>query len=231
MVAKEKVLVAISVRSIHRAYDPRFMAATLRGQSTTKGASFEDFETAMFSAHSIIPFETLHKYGFTVVEAPDGWSYDYQNSWHETVIRQAIKQVTVFQNHYQRQDVTSGYDQQLAEEVLAIMNKAYPQLTTLIQLKHELSKEPSDEALSTVLSALSGDGLITEAMRHTLSKDGRRYIQDEMTIKTAKFKQAVHVNDASTFIFAQLLSEFRERKLTSDDLRNTYQGLSPAELG
>jgi hypothetical protein len=241
VMSEEKVLMAVSVSSIHRASDARFMAATLRADSTTKGASFSNFETAMFSGHSLVPFETLRDYGFTVVEAPDDWRYDYQKSWQETVIRQAIEQASAFQSHYQRRDMTGGYDKQLAEEVLEVMNKTYPQLTNLLQLKHQLGKEPSDEALSTVLSALKGDGFIDGATQHapaklnplvriTLTKEGRKHLEDEMKKKITKTKQGFGISDASKFILTQLLSEFRQQKLSIDDLRNTYKGLSPKEL-
>jgi hypothetical protein len=241
VMSEEKVLIAVSVSSIHRASDARYMTATLRADSTTKDASFSNFETAMFSGHSLVPFETLRDYGFTVVEPPGDWRYDYQKSWHEAVIRQAIEQASAFQSHYQRRDMRGGYDKQLAEEVLEVINQTYPQLTNLIQLKHQLGKEPSDEALSIVLSALQGDGFIDGAAQHapaklnplvriTITKDGRRHLEDEMKKKTAKTKQEYGFTDASRFILTQLLSEFRERQLTVEDLRNTYQGMSPDEL-
>jgi hypothetical protein len=92
-----------------------------------------------------------------------------------------------------------------------------------------------------VLNALRGDGYIAGVRvvdykpklnpleRIALTAEGRRHLADEMA-KRSKTQQSFINSQASKLILAQLLSEFRQRKLTTDDLRNTYKGLSPKDL-
>ena len=51
-----------------------------------------------------------------------------------------------------------------------------------------------------------------------------------MRRKQATSKRAFTMNEASSLILSQLLAEFRERKLGSNELREGYQGLSLSEL-
>jgi hypothetical protein len=139
----------------------------------------------------------------------------------------------------------SVYDPELAGTILAKLNEGFPFPISDHELKHALIPEPSNDAFFTALEGLKLDGLVdgiglkesssgrrslVSMANITISGEGRRHLEDEMKRKTAKSKQEFYVNDASAFILTQLLSEFRERKLTSDDLRNAYQGLPPAEL-
>jgi hypothetical protein len=48
--------------------------------------------------------------------------------------------------------------------------------------------------------------------------------------KRTTAKRAYVLDDAERFILSQLLSEFRERKLTTNDLRDGYEGLTPSKL-
>lgn len=69
--------------------------------------------------------------------------------------------------------MSGGYDEDLAEAVLAVLAPAYPEGLTNMQIKHALPKEPSDRALLTALDALEGDGLISgKGLRSSTS--GRR---------------------------------------------------------
>lgn len=58
----------------------------------------------------------------------------------------------------------------------------------------------------------------------------QRSVETQEMAKRSKARQSTTNNKASRLILAQLLSEFRQRKLTTDDLYNTYKGLSPNDL-
>jgi hypothetical protein len=63
----------------------------------------------------------------------------------------------------------------------------------------------------------------------TLTKEGRRHLADEMK-KISKPQQPYSSSDASSFILKKLLAEFRERKLTTSDLQQGYEGLLVTKL-
>ena len=58
----------------------------------------------------------------------------------------------------------------------------------------------------------------------------QRSMEAQEMAKRNKAHQSITNNEASRLILAQLLSEFRRRKLTTDDLHNTYKGLPPNDL-
>jgi len=186
------------------------------------------------------PYKQLHEHGFTVLTPPSNWRYQYPpQKWHGEVVVEAVNRAANLPLE-QRSNRPSGYDGELARAVMESLNETYPASITLIELKYQFSEEPSDENLSTALSALRGDGYIDGARAHgnsklnpleriSLTAEGRRHLADEMK-KRSKSPQEVSDNDASRSILSQLLSEFRERQLTASDLRSSYKGLPPSEL-
>ncbi len=60
----------------------------------------------------------------------------------------------------QRKGKVAMYDEALAQEVLTSLEKSFPYTITLIELKHSLAVEPSDDKLLTALDALLQDGKI-----------------------------------------------------------------------
>lgn len=219
----------------------RCRQAMIRGESPIREAGFR-FESAYLNAERQKPVERLREHGFTVVELPSNWRYGYSSpqDWQSQLIVKALNRVNELHPTTEVRR-PCGYDIELANAVLESLNEAFPNSVTLMQLKYQFGEEPSDDVLSTGLNALRGDGLIdgkalqdvaklSPLERIALTKEGRRYLQDDMKRRSRNLQQGYTVNESSQFILAQLLAEFRERKLTSDDLRNTYQGLPPREL-
>lgn len=58
----------------------------------------------------------------------------------------------------------------------------------------------------------------------------RRRLEAQAMAKRSKKQQSITSNKASRLILALLLSEFRQRKLTTADLRDAYKGLPPEDL-
>lgn len=246
---EDLTLVAVSVKSIKIASYPGALTydVIIRGESRERAAAFTETPTIM-AGDLADKCRDLHLHGFTVVELPNDWRYKYDNQrggWREAVIQQAMKQVAALLESKQGIEPSSGYDSSLAEEVLEVLDRAFPSSIQLIDLKHQLNEEPSDDALSIALDGLkvqgfiNGQGLSQNATRPRIlvamanvqiSGEGKRYLQEEMRRKTTQSKQAFQANDASALILQELLSEFRERKLTSQDLLTAYKGLAPNEL-
>jgi hypothetical protein len=185
-------------------------------------------------------FERLREHGFTVVVPQSDWRYLYPpEKGHDKIIVQAISQVNALPSIEDSR--RAGYDFELADEIMESLNEIFPHPACLIEIKYQFRVEPPDSVLLTALNALRGDGYIDGVRneravslnpmeRITLTKEGRRHLEE---MKRGSFGSS-HGNDtqgeASQFILAQMLAEFRERKLTSADLRSGYEGLSPAEL-
>jgi hypothetical protein len=134
--------------------------AILRGQSANAQLCFE-FQTGLLNPEQIERCEALKEHGVSVVEVPTDWRYGYspeRGGWQAVVIRQALEQVAVIS---QREgEPMSGYDTDLAKQILAVLNKAFPQRFDQNELKYQLSPEPSDKSLYIAIEALSIDGLI-----------------------------------------------------------------------
>ena len=58
----------------------------------------------------------------------------------------------------------------------------------------------------------------------------QRRVEAREMAKRSKTHQSTTNNEASRLVLAQLLSEFRQRKFTTADLRDTYKGLPPKDL-
>ena len=243
--SENEVLIAISVERFqdHPLFAPPYglcKQAIISGRSTDSGASFR-FETCPLPPAQMERFERLLEHGFTVSTAPPDWRYQYPpQKWHNKLIVDALARVAESPLE-QQLSRPSGYDRELAKTIMELLNEAYPEATTLIQLKYQLNEEPSDEVLATALNALRGDGYIDGARvlygkpklnpleRTTLTAEGRRHLADEMKRRN-KSRQGILNNDASRSILSQLLAEFRERQLTASDLRSTYKGIPPKEV-
>jgi hypothetical protein len=161
---EEKVLIAISVTSLKRNPYPvsgPFYDATIRGESTVREARFT-FEANMLNAERAQRCQEIISHGFTVVERPTDWQYGYYNTpggWQAVVIQRAMDQVAARFEKDKDKEKMSEYDPELAEAVLEILNQAFPNNIQLIDIKHRLKEEPSDEALLTALDALLLEGL------------------------------------------------------------------------
>ena len=213
--------------------------AFIRGQSTEPAASFT-FETAYLRPQHMEQFERLQEHGFTVVMPPSNWRFHYSpQEWHNQVIVEVIDRIAKLPTQV-KQTKLAGYDLELAKAVVDSLDEAFPHSVPLIELKYQFSEEPADNVLFTVLNALRGDGYIdgerdqrakaklNPLERITLTTEGRRHLANEM--KRAQPKEQYVADDAARFILSQLLTEFRDRKLGTNELRNGYQGLSPNEL-
>jgi DNA-binding PadR family transcriptional regulator len=236
-------LIAVSVErfsdSMYFAGVGHLKKAFIRGQSTESTASFT-FETGYLIPSHMKQFERLQEHGFTVIIPPSGWRFHYPpQKWHHQVIVEAIDRIAKLPAQV-KQTKLVGYDLELAKAVMDSLDDAFPQSVPLIELKYQFSEEPADNVLFDVLSALRGDGYIDGVRDQrgnsklnpleqiTLTTEGRRHLADEM--KRAKSKQPYIADDAAGSILSQLLSEFRERKLGTNELRSGYEGLPPNEL-
>jgi hypothetical protein len=148
--------------------DGRFaQRAVLRGDSNNEELSFT-FRTGLLYAEQIIRCELLKAHGCTVVEAPENWRYGYSSSleWQHDVIQRALHKVELL-SHEGKGRMMSGYDTELAQQILEAAHKSFPARLSMIELKSQLKPEPSDDALLTALDALLIDGLIDGAKIRT----------------------------------------------------------------
>jgi hypothetical protein len=215
--------------------------AIIRGYSFAREASFR-FNTGYLPAARQTSVQRLGLHGFTVVRLPRNWQYGFSSDveWQNELIIEAVNRVNALPAPMEGAIKGSGYDAELADAVLESLNEAFPTPISLIALKHQLREEPTDTVLSSALNALRGDGFVDGTPVHenprlnpleilSLTREGRRHIE-EMKRKKAPLTNGYTVNEASQFILAELLAEFRERNLTANDLRNTYEGLPPDAL-
>lgn len=214
--------------------------AIIRGVSTESRASFK-FETCPLPPAHMERFEKLREHGFTSMLAPSNWCYKYPpHTWHDELIVEAVSKVEKFPRG-EPPSRLAGYDHELAQAVMEAVNDVFPHSLALIDLKYQFHTEPSDVVLSNVLNALRGDRYIDGANdshgkpelnpleQVTLTTEGRRHLDKKMK-KRSRPQRPYSGNEATEFILQQLLSEFRERQLTTTDLRQSYKGLSPSEL-
>lgn len=106
-------------------------------------------------------FEFLLEHGFTVIEVPEDYCNQYiRPAWRDELINKALQQAMENKENEQRKGKVAMYDEALAQEVLTSLEKSFPYTITLIELKHSLAVEPSDDKLLTALDALLQDGKI-----------------------------------------------------------------------
>jgi hypothetical protein len=164
--AKKPVLIAVSVEKIKP--EPYIgpsggvlQSVSFRARSAVKEACFTR-ESGPLHPDLIPGCEKLQRHGFTVVEAPENSQWGHfavAGGWQTVVLQQAIKQVEALANS-QEQVEMRGYNEELAENVLDVVSRAFPAQLSMTELKHNLQPEPSDEALLIALEALLIDKLV-----------------------------------------------------------------------
>ncbi len=166
MVVKKRTLIAISVESIQRepyiSSDGGFLkSAVITGVSQDPELSFE-MKTGPPHPQQVHCCELLQRHGFTVVEVPDSWKWEYNESWRlrEAVIKAAMERVAKRYERGEEVDMTGTYDGEFAEQVLVAINKHFPHPVQTTELKQAFDHEPSDSKLLTALAGLQRDGLI-----------------------------------------------------------------------
>lgn len=164
---QKPILIGVTVQSTERVpyLTPQgslAQRALIVGESASREHSFT-FQTGLLNPEQLQRCEDLQQHGFTVVELPDDWQWKYRGSegWQEAVIRQAMKTMQELYENKEENRAMPGYDEQLAEEVLAALNTSFPYPITTAELKHALAKEPSDDSLLTALDALQLQGWIS----------------------------------------------------------------------
>lgn len=164
---EKPVLIALSVQSTKQEpyLTPHGMAqsAVILGESTSQEHAFT-FQTGLLNQEQIRRCEELSRHGFTVVELPDDWQQSqYRNpgGWQEVVIQRGMQTMETLYGNNEDGRSMAGYDEELAEEILAALNKSFPYPITTAELKHALGTEPSDDALLTALDALQLQGWIS----------------------------------------------------------------------
>jgi hypothetical protein len=212
MTSDEKpILIALSIQSTKREpyITPHGMArsAVVRGESTSQEHSFT-FQTGLLNQEQIRRCDELSRHGFTVVELPDDWRWNYQPSpggWQEAVIQRGMQTMqTLYGND--EEVYPMGYDEKLAEEVLAALNKSFPYPITTAELKHALDTEPSDDVLLTALDALQLQGWISGKYRRSqrrlismaniqITAEGRRQIDGHPKTSAAAVIHGDQINN------------------------------------
>jgi hypothetical protein len=204
---EQSLLVAVWVESINDARQAVFWngylchkSATLRASSTDRKITFE-LETNPLCAELLEKIEHLFRYGFTVIEVPDFWRNEFNRprGWRDELINKALEQAVQSHDGKQWEGTVAMYDEDLAQEVLISLNKSFPYAVTMIDLKHFLVVEPSDEVLLTALDALRLEGLVSgQPLREhqsgrrklvamaniQITADGRRRLASQSQIRT-----------------------------------------------
>jgi hypothetical protein len=134
-------------------------SADIRMSTSDRRFTFE-FPSNPLSREHLAKFERLQRHGFTVIEMPALWvdQYGRPQQWLETLIKQALDQV--MQQDVSEEGTIAVYDAELANEVLAILNESFPYAVGMIDIKHKLASEPSDDVLLTAFDALLLEGKI-----------------------------------------------------------------------
>lgn len=164
MLSTRPVLIAVSVTAIQP--NPPYNAAFVRivGKSRERKANFH-LETNMMRDPELDVFKRWSGHGFTVIELTEYWESDrirLAEHWEESIVNRAMKQIEALTGATGEREITAtGYDEELAARILQVVNEAFPNPIESMDLKHRLSPEPSDAALSTALEALLLEELIT----------------------------------------------------------------------
>jgi DNA-binding PadR family transcriptional regulator len=165
-------LISITIRSIKdhpfpMAIFPRPQQAVIVGKSSQRDHSFE-FTTGPLNPEQTRRCRLLQQHGSCVVEFTDehhffGWN---QEKWQESIIIRAMeKMASLYPESREAKDL-SAYNPEFAYKVLEVAAKHFPRQTSMVELKHALTPEPSNEELFTAIDALEADGYIeAKAMR------------------------------------------------------------------
>jgi len=139
----------------------------------------------------------LQRHGSTVVEFTDenhffGWN---QEKWQESIIIRAMeKMATLYPENGEANDL-SVYDPEFAHRVLGVAAGNFPRQLGMVELKHALTPEPSNDALFTAIDALEADGYIeVKAMRGHPDNQ----IQDVAYIRATRLGRAQLENQATS---------------------------------
>ncbi len=162
---EKPVLIAVSVEKIKPEPYPGYhggmlQSVSFRACSSVKDACFTRY-TGPLDPKLIPSCEKLQRHGFTVVEAPENWRWGYfqiPGGWQTVVLQCAIKQIESLPET--EEHLKANYDPKLANRVLEEVSRVFPAQLSMTELKHELTPEPSDEALLIALDALLIDHLI-----------------------------------------------------------------------
>jgi predicted nucleotide-binding protein len=181
--------------------------AIIRGESSNPELSFE-FTTGLLNPEQREHCEVLQRHGSTVVEAPPDWRFGYHSPiiWQESVVRSALEQVAAIPGKSEGESM-SGYDVELAERVLEVLNRFFPKAVGAPELKKELQPEPSDERLLIAIEALEIDKMIDAkllrtgydqvaraAMNIRINGNGRKHLAERTNPKSspARIKQGAN---------------------------------------
>lgn len=186
-------LISISVGSIKdhpfpMAIFPRPQQAIIIAKSSLREHSFQ-FTTGPLNPEQTRRCHLLQQHGATVVEFTDenrffGWNPE---KWQESIIIHAMEKVaSLYPDDGEVKDLTA-YDPEFAKRVLAVAAENFPRQMGMIELKHALMPEPSNEELFTAIDALEADGYIeAKAMRGHPSNQ----IQDVAYIRATRLGRA-----------------------------------------
>jgi hypothetical protein len=165
-------LIAISVISLKdhpfpMAIFPRPQQAIIVGKSIQRDYSFQ-FTTGPLNPEQSRRCRMLQRHGSTVVEFSDdnhlfGWN---REKWQESIIIKAMDKIaSLYPKDGEARD-SSAYDPEFAKTILEMAARVFPRQLGMVELKHALSPEPSNEELFTAIDALEADGYIeAKAMR------------------------------------------------------------------
>lgn len=159
-------LISLTIHSIKdhpfpMAIFPRPQQAVIVGKSTRRDLSF-DFTTGPLNPEQTRRCRLLQQHGSTIVEFTDenhffGWN---QERWQESIIVGAMEKMASLYPESQEAKDLSAYNPDFARKVLEVAANNFPRQTDMVELKHALTPEPSDEELFTAIDALEADGYI-----------------------------------------------------------------------
>jgi hypothetical protein len=165
-----------------------------------------DYLTNALSRELLEKCELFLQHGFTVINVPESWSTQYgrPSGWVETLINQALNQIVAAHDETHGTK-TPGYDEDLAQRVLNVLNDRYPYPVSLMDLKQSLPYEKtSDGLLLTTLHGLQVEDLVTgkgippntssnRKLRATgtiqMTKEGRKHLSGTTDAKASILHQ------------------------------------------
>lgn len=164
--SEELPLIAVSVYSLQDhpfpvAIFPRPQQAVIIGKSAQRDCSFQ-FTTGPLNPEQTRRCRMLQRHGSTVVKFSDenhyfGWN---QEKWQESIIIKAMDAISsLYPEEGETKDL-SAYDPDFSKKVLAAAAQVFPKQLGMVELKHSLAPEPSNEELFTAIDALEADGYI-----------------------------------------------------------------------
>jgi hypothetical protein len=182
-------LIAISVSSLRdhpfpMAIFPRPQQAIIVGRSSQRDYSFQ-FTTGPLNPEQTRRCRMLQRHGSTMVEFSDdnhyfGWNPE---KWQESIIIKAMDAIASLYPGDGETKNLSAFNPDFAKKVLAVAAQVFPKQLGMVELKHALAPEPSDDELFTAIDALEADGLI-EAK--TLRSGPHNQIQDVAYVRATR---------------------------------------------